>query len=129
MPRHRRRSSSGSSRLCGANPIVASRLRSQVQVAESAASCVLGLADVVGGHVALAASGLAQPPLAVAVLVLELQDAQPLVGRDAQLVGTAGVEGVQGVVDLRANGQITQLVSQIGIISLHSSVTLHTVVL
>ena len=63
-------------------------------------SCVLGLADVVGGHVAALALRLAQPPLAVAVHVLELQDAHALVGRDAELVGAARAEGVEGVVDL-----------------------------
>lgn len=68
-------------------------------------SCVLGLADVVGRHVAPAAFRLAQPPLAVAVHVVELQDPQLLVGGDAQLVGTAGVEGVEGVVNLEERGE------------------------
>lgn len=68
-------------------------------------SCVLGLADVVGRHVAPAALCLAQPPLAVAVHVLELQDPQLLVGGDAQLVGTAGVEGVKGVVNLAGEAE------------------------
>lgn len=63
-------------------------------------SCVLGFADVVGGHVASAAFCLPQPPLAVAVHVLELQNPQPLVGCDAQFVGAAGAEGVEGVVNL-----------------------------
>lgn len=68
-------------------------------------SCVLGLADVVGRHVAPAAFCLAQPPLAVAVHVLELQDPQLLVGGDAQLVGTAGVEGVESVVNLEGGAR------------------------
>lgn len=63
-------------------------------------SCVLGFADVVGRHVASATFRLPQPPLAVAVHVLELQNPQPLVGCDAQFIGAAGVEGVEGVVNL-----------------------------
>lgn len=63
-------------------------------------SGVLGLADVVGGHVATVTPGFAEPPLVIARHVVELQNADALVGRDAQLVGTAGTEGVEGVVDL-----------------------------
>lgn len=68
-------------------------------------SCVFGFADVVGGHVAPPACRLAQPPFAVAVHVLELQYPQPLVGRDAQFIGTAGVEGVESVEKLQTNEQ------------------------
>lgn len=63
-------------------------------------SGVLRLANIVGGDVASPAPRLTEPPLAVAVHVLELQDADTLIGRDAQLVSTAGSEWVDGIVNL-----------------------------
>lgn len=71
-------------------------------------SCVLGLADVVGRHVSSSSSvGFPQPPFAVSVQVLELQDAQPLVSGDAHLVSAAGVEGVQRVVNLKNKNKMS----------------------
>jgi len=66
----------------------------------TAPSSVFRLADVVGWYVTAATAHLPQPPFAVAVHVLELQDADALVGRDGQLVGAARAEGIEGVVDL-----------------------------
>lgn len=64
-------------------------------------SCVLRFTDVAGRHVSPPAPVcLPQPPLAVAVQVLELEDPQPLVGGDAHLVGTTSLERVQGIINL-----------------------------
>lgn len=63
-------------------------------------SGVLGLADVIGWHVAFLPVELGQPPLCVPCDVSELQDLESLIGGHTQLIRVSCGKTIHSKVDL-----------------------------
>lgn len=81
----------------------------EISLQQMCSSCVLRFANVVGWDVTPPSSCLPQPPLLVAIHVLELKDSDPLIGWNAELICTPRTEGVKSVIYLGGENKIWRI--------------------